>query len=448
MTDQQQAQVTHGASERRHRIFDTVGWLFFDRAMRLLIGVFVVAWTARYLGPAQFGMLNYAIAYVAIFGSVATLGLQGVVVRDLVRERDGEKAILGTAFVLQATAALLTLPMILGTLVLARPDEDPVFDMAAILAACLVFQSATVIKYWYESNIRSRPVVWVEQFAFLLTSAAKVALITLQASLIFFAWVALLESVIVAVGLLSLYAADGQSVRAWTASTARARALLADAWPLALSGLVVILFMRIDQVMLGQLAGEAEVGVFAAAVRIVEAVYVVPMAIMTSVFPALVSATAGPRDQEAHFQALYSFMFALSILMFALVFLLADWIVSLLFGPTYAPAAGVIRIMSFSIFLVTFGLVNGRWLLTYNLQRFGLAWATGGVVINVLLNLYLIPRYQAAGAAAATVATQAFSAVLFNGLSGRTRASLVMQARALVFRDITRVWRIAQERRS
>jgi O-antigen/teichoic acid export membrane protein len=237
------------------RIVDNIGWLFFDKALRMGMGLLVGVWIARYLGPEQFGQLNYAIAFVALFGAVATLGLNGVVVRDLVKEPDEGGTTLGTALVLQLVGALLAVAMIVSAVFLLRPDDTRTQAMVVILWIGLMFQSSSVIKYWFESQVQSKNVVWVENGVFLLLSVIKVGLILKQASLMAFVWVVLAEARLVAVGLIGIYLIRVKAFRTWSVNLDLAKKLLSDSWPLILSSLAIMIYMRIDQLMLGEMVG-------------------------------------------------------------------------------------------------------------------------------------------------------------------------------------------------
>jgi PST family polysaccharide transporter len=419
---------------RYHRlrsVLDSISWLLLDRVLRVLVGVFVVAWTARYLGPDEFGDLNYAMSFVALFGPLATLGLNGIVVRDLVRQPSDEQSILGTAFALQLAGSAVALLLVTAMVAVVRPDAPLLVCMAAILGSCLVVQSGSVVKYWYEARVRSRYIVWIEQSAFLLCSAVRIALILRGAPVVWFAWAALLEAVLAMAGAAAVFSTQAHPPCTWRFSMVRAQQLAKDAWPIALAGLAAIIFMRIDQIMLGNMVSSSSVGIFASSVRIIEAMYLLPVIVTSALFPFMVAATGHDEARNGHFQTLYSTMFLMSFLMFIVMFACAAPLVRLLYGVGYEDAVAVVRTLSFSVVFVTFGLVNSRWLLVNDLQHYGLVWAICGALINVALNLVLIPRFQENGAALATVVSQLLSTTLLNGVSSRTRESLRMQVRSL-----------------
>ncbi len=211
---------------------------------------------ARYLGPEQFGLLSYALALVAMFGTVANLGLDDIMVRDMVREPEQKDEILGTSFMLRMLGGTLSFIAAVGVILVLRPNDELSHWLVGIIAAGAIFQAFNVIEFWFHSQVQARYVVLAKGSAFLVCSLAKIGLILMGASLVSFAWVALGEIVVASFGLIVAYRAKGSRLFGWLANRKRAGALLKDSWPLMLSGMVVLVYLRIDQVMLGEMAGD------------------------------------------------------------------------------------------------------------------------------------------------------------------------------------------------
>lgn len=409
------------------------GWLFGDQILRMGVGLLVGVWIARYLGPEQFGLLNYAMAFVALFGAIASLGLNGIVVRDLVKEPDDANTMLGTAFVLQFIGGFLAFGLAIAAIGFARPDDSLAKLMVAVLGFVMVFKSTEVVKYWFESQVQSKYTVWIENGAFLLFAAVKVALILGQASLMAFVWAAFAEGVLVAAGLLGIYAWRGGQLNNWLPHYNRAKALLKDSWPLILSGLAIMVYMRIDQVMLGQMLGDEAVGIYTAAVRISEVWYIIPMAIVASVFPSIILAK---KQSEALYyqrlQKLYDLMVLLALVVAIPMTFLSDWLVVLLFGDDYAQAGAVLALHIWTGLFVFIGVASGSWYLTENLQMLAFNRTLLGGIVNILANLLLIPKYGIVGAAMGTVLSQMAAAYLFDFLHPKTRNMFWMKTKSFV----------------
>ncbi len=409
------------------------GWLLGDKVLRMGVGLLVGVWIARYLGPEQYGLLNYVTAIVTIFGAVATLGLNGIVVRDLVKEPENTFNTLGTAFVLQLIGAIVAVGLVVCTVIWLRPNDSLAIAMVAILGFSLVFQSSSVIKYWFESQVQSRQIVWVENGVLLLVAAVKIALVLNRATLVTFVWLTLVEAILVSLGLFTIYLKQIGALQHWTASLARAKSLLRDSWPLIISGIAVMIYVRIDQIMLGEMAGVQAVGIYSAAVRISEIWYMVPVAITASLFPTILESKKHSESlYRDRIQRLIRLMVVLSLLIAVVVTLTADRIVNLLFGIGYVEAAEVLAIHVWAGVFVFIGVAGGKWYLVENLQRMVLLRTALGAVANVALNLWLIPRHGAVGAAIATVISYGLSDYVFDCFNKTTRPLFKMKTKAFL----------------
>lgn len=416
------------------KIISNTGWLFADKALRMGVGLLVSVWVARYLGPGQFGLLNYVGAFVALFSTFATLGLDGIVVREIVRHPGEETEILGSAFVLKLIGGVLTLLAAVGSISLMRQGDPLTRSLVGIVAAGTLFQAFDVIDFWFQSQVLSKYTVIAKNGAFIVIALAKVVLILLQAPLIAFALAGLAEIALGAVGLVVTFRRNGHTVREWQGSTRRCRELLANSWPLILSGLSVAVYMKIDQVMLGEMVGNEAVGIYTSATKISEIWYFIPVAIVSSVFPSIIHAR---NDDEGLYyrrvQRLFSLMTALSLSIAVPMTVLSTTLVVILYGKGFLSAGPVLAVHIWASLFVFLGVAQGSWDLTENLTRLALFRIAAGALLNVVLNLFLIPAYSVMGAAVATVISQAFCAVILNAANAKTRRIFYCQIKSLLF---------------
>lgn len=423
------------------KIVDNISWLFFDKILRMGVGLLVGVWIARYLGPEQFGLLNFALAFTGLFGAVASLGLQGIVVRDIVRNPESARLTLGTAAILQLIGGLVSFLLILGVIAHLRPDDPLARSIVAILGAMMLLKASDIAVYWFESQVQSKYTVWVQNSVFLVFASVKVALILQHAPIIAFVWAMLAETVAVAFILITVMGLRGPALKSLRVSSARAKALLMDSWPLVLSGIAVMIYMRIDQIMLGQMIGDEAVGIYSAAARISEVWYFIPMAIVASVFPAILEAKKrSEAEYYARLQKLYDLMVWVSVSVALPMTFLATPLVMLLFGETYAAAGTVLAIHIWASIFVFLGVASGKWFLTENRQLLSLQRTVLGAIANIALNLWLIPLYGAVGAAIATVISQSIAAWLFDPLQVVSRPMFFMKLRAMNLFRIPRLF--------
>lgn len=395
------------------------------------VGLLVGVWIARYLGPEQFGLLSFALALSGMFGAIATLGLQGIVVRDIVRNPESARLTLGTAAVLQLVGGLVSFLLILVTIAYLRPDDALARTVVAILGALMLFKASEIAVYWFESQVQSKYTVWVQNSVFLVFAVVKVGLILLEAPLTAFVWAMLAEAAVVAAILLLVLNLRGPTLAQLQASFGRARSLLADSWPLILSGIAVMVYMKIDQIMLGIMIGDEAVGIYTAAVRISEVWYFIPMVIVASVFPAIIEAKKHSAElYRARLQKLYDLMVVISIAVALPMTFLSYYVITLLFGEAFAEAGAVLAIHIWASVFVFLGVASSQWFLIENKQILGLQRVVLGAIINVILNFALIPAYGVIGAAIATVFSQLIAAFGFDVLQSITRPMFAMKVRS------------------
>jgi O-antigen/teichoic acid export membrane protein len=416
------------------KIVDNIGWLFFDKILRMGVGLFVGVWIARYLGPEQFGLLSFATAFVGLFGAIATMGLQGIVVRDIVRDPGGKEETLGTAAVLQFLGGFISYGLILATIFWLRADDAVAKTIVAILGSMMLFKASEIAVYWFESQVLSKYTVWVQNGVFLIFAMIKVGLVLQNAPLIAFAWAMMAEALVVAFLMLVMLGLRGPGLKRLNVSFNRAKTLLADSWPLLLSGIAMMIYMKIDQIMLGQMIGDEAVGIYSAAVRVSEVWYFVPMAIVASVFPAIFEAKK--RSEKLYYerlQRLYDLMVWLAIAVALPMSFLSTTIVTILFGDAYSQAGTVLSIHIWAAVFVFLGVASGKWFLAENRQLLSLQRTMLGAMTNIILNLLLITKFGVLGAAWSTVFSYAIAAMFSDLAQIDTRRMFIMKINAFNF---------------
>jgi O-antigen/teichoic acid export membrane protein len=416
------------------KIVANVAWLSADKVVRMGVGLVVGVWLARYLGPGSYGLFSFAGAFVGLFGAFATLGLPAVVVRDLVREPDRARETLGTAFVLHLLGGLVACVVIVLLIGALRPDEPLAKAAVSIMSLTLLAKVGDIARYWFDAQVQSKYVVWAEAGVYLVMAAVKVGLILLGAPLLVFIWAALVEVVVAAAVLLAVYARKTGGLRGHTVRRARMRRLFRVSWPLAMSTLAIAVYMRIDQIMLGQLVGDAAVGVYSAAVRISEIWYFVPMAIASSVFPSIIRARSVSRDvYDRRWQQLYDVMTLLAVGVALPMTFVSGWLIDLLFGAPYAAAGPVLAVHVWASVFVFLGVAGGKWFVAENRQIWSLQRTLAGAVVNVTLNAAMIPMFGVMGAAWATIVSQAVASLGYDLFNSGTRQMFIMKIRSFNF---------------
>lgn len=397
----------------------------------MIAGLFVGIWVARYLGPAEFGLFSYALAFAALFSSFANLGLDSIVVRGLVREPSKRDAYLGTAFWLKLIGAITMLVVISTAMQLTESDAVTKLYIF-VIASGTIFQSFEVVDFYFQSQVRSKFVSICKFTQLVISSLLKLYLIFVGADLIWFVLVSLIDQVSLAGSLYLAYRSQKLGDFLGHFDWEMAKRLLQDSWPLILSGLVIMIYMRIDQIMIKEMLGEREVGLYSAATRISEVWYFIPMLLTKSLFPSIVNAKEiSEKLYYSRLQRIFSFLVLLSLLVALPLTLLSDWLIVLLYGADFMESGKVLMIHIWTGMFVAMGVASSSWFTIENLQRYAFYRTALGAIVNIALNLALIPTYGIVGAAVATILAQLSAALVFDLLTPRTRIIFIMKIKTM-----------------
>lgn len=417
------------------RYFANTSWLLAERASRFVALVFVGVYVARYLGPQQFGVLSFAASFVGLFGFLSTLGLNQIVVRDIVGKPDQAGEVLGAALFLKIFGAVIAVGAILSTSVLVA-DQDVERGLIGIMSLAFLFQVADVIELHFQARVESKYVAWARFLQTAIGVSLRLLLIAWNADLIFFAWVMVAEAAALAVGLGIAYGrVRGWSVK-WGFQTRVVGRVVRDSWVLIVAAIAMSIFMRADKVMIGLFLSPEAVGLYAAASKLTEAWYFVPVAVSSGLFPAIINARK--RDVALYrlrVQRLYELMLWLSVGVAVPLSVFSGPIITLLYGEAYRDAAGVLALHVWVAVFVFLNNASWRWYVAENKQGLALIRLLIGLLINLGLNVVLIPAYGPTGAAAATLVAWVVAAYLGHAVAAGTRENFYLMSRA--------IWRVA-----
>ena len=414
------------------KIIRNIGWLSAERLIRMGLSFFVGVYVIRYLGPEQFGRLSYSGSFVFLFLAVTKLGLDEIVVRNLVKDESASAKILGTGFVLKLIGCVLAF-FIISAGIMTSTDDWLVQRMTMIIAFSMIFTCFDILDLWFQSQVLSKSIAIVRSIQFVISSLAKLCFIWLGLPLISFAYLFVADTIIRAIGMTWVYIKDKQhQVGRWKFDKSIAFDLLQNSWPLILSGAMVTIYMSIDQVMLGNMSSSKEVGNYAAAVKFSEVWYFIPTVVCSSVFPAIVQAKQQSRaEYYTKMQRLYDLMAFLSLGIAIAVSFSSKYILTTLLGSEYANAGAILTLHIWSGIFIFFGVARGNWLVAENKIRLSLITQLMGAVTNILLNLWLIREYGAIGAAVSTLISYAVSSYLSCSLFPEMRQTGWMLTKAL-----------------
>lgn len=419
------------AHHELRKIITNMNWLFFDMAIRMVVSFFVGVAVVRYLGPERFGVLSYSVAIVMFFGTLSKLGLDVITVRELVDKKDQEVNILGTVFYLKMISGSAC--CILATVTAFFLKNDTLITLITLLASfSLMFQAMDVIDFWFQSRVASKYVAYVRTAACIFSALIKIYLIHAEASLVWFAGIISVEAFFVAIGFIIAYFKNKDKKQKWIFDVCIARALFKDAWPLILASVATMVYLRIDQIMIGNILGYKSLGQYSVAVNLSEAWYFIPAIIAGSVFPAIIiTKKRSEKKYHERLQNLYDMMVWMAIAIALPMTFLSGWIVNFLYGAEYTQASGVLMIYVWAGIFVFLSVASGKWYVAEKLQSFLLLFATSGALLNIALNYILIKKIGMNGAAWATLISYFFSMYLVSSFFTKTRVNFIKLSKSL-----------------
>lgn len=386
----------------KKNIMANTSWLFFEKILRMVTGLLVGVWVARYLGPSNYGVVNYSLAIIEIMAAVVALGLDSVVVRYLVNKSGKVETILGTAFYLKLGSSLLVVFINIFVFFNNAMGAKQELLMILILSLGLIFQSFNVIDYYFQSFIRSKAIVISRSIAFFVSSFLKLTFVIFNFPLIYFGVAIIMESFLIAILFVIVYKINGGRVYKFEFSINKAKEMIGNSWPLILSNLAIILYMRVDQIMLGRMVNQYEVGIYSAAVKISEMFYFVPTAIMTSLFPVIVKNIKSNINVEGYMANIYNLMSIIGYGVAIPVAIFSSEFIQILYGVKYSESSSILAIYVWIGIFVNLGVARSSYLKAKNENRILLYSSIIGCGINIFLNLIFIPKYGAVGAAYAS----------------------------------------------
>ena len=415
------------------QIVRNTAWLLGDKFLRMGLGLLVGVWVARYLGPEGFGLLNYAIALVSLFSIFSSLGLNNIIIRDVVRKPHEKDEVMGTAFVLKLLGGLFLSILTVSLVYLFKPDDHQTLFLVAIISIGMIFRAFDVIEFWFQAQVQSKYIILAKTSGYLLLNIVKIIAIYIKAPLTVFAGIWSAEIVLGAVGLGIVYQWQGYLLKAWSWSFKRAQILLKESWPLIISGIVITIYMRTDQIMLGEMIGDSAVGIYSATVRISEMWYLIPSSLVQSVFPKVVQTKE--ISEKIYYERLQQLFYSVAALSYSVaipVTFFSTPIMTLIYGDNYATGGAVFSIHIWSGLFVSLGVARSPWLITEGLTKFSAASTASGAIINLVLNYFLIAKYGIIGAAIATVISQIVASYVCHLFVPKTRIVFMQQTKALL----------------
>jgi len=432
------------------KVVNNVFWAIAGKMVNLLSGLVVGIIVARYLGPEQYGLMNYVISYVFLFQVLSVVGLDSIEVRELSKNNLPKEVVLGSAFALRIVFAVVGMGLVVGTSYVMDADAFTTL-LVAVYALTIPLNTLSVIRNYFTAIVQNEYVVKVEMARSLIGIVIKLVLLWLDSTLIWFVVFSMFDYVLTSGGYISAYRAKAGALRDWRFSADCCRMLLFESFPLLLTNVAVILYQRIDQVMIKQMIDNESVGYFSVASRFVEVLIYIPMVLSQTIMPVLVTERKkGEASYEKSAQRFMDISLWLSLLASAGTSVIAYWLVVLLYGEAYLPAVVVLQIMAFKAASVALSNTAGAMLVAEGLQKYAILRDGLGCITCVVLNYLLLPHYGIVAAAFVAIASNLMAGYVADAFIPAYRHLFVRQNKAILlgWRSLPEAWQMVANKRS
>lgn len=394
----------------KNKIVKNAGWLVGGTLLQKILSFAVGVLSARYLGPGNYGLINYAAAYIAFFSSICTLGINSVIIKDFVDHPDEQGTAIGTTLVLRAVSSILSGVMVVGVLVLVDGDEPLTILVGALSCLSLPLQIFDTLKQWFQSRLESKYCTIAMLIGYIVMSAYKIALLAYGKKVQWFALATALEYLAIAILLLAAYGRKGGP--RFCFSMRKAKALLSSGRSYIVAGLMVSVYASTDKLMLKHMLGEEAVGYYTLAVSVSTMFAFVLSAVIDSMHPVIIQSYSENSEVfEKRNRQLYAMVFYGALFMSAGIAVCSSWIIRVLYGAEYISAVLPLRVVVWYTAFSYLGVARNAWMVCRRRQSYLKYLYAGAAIVNVLLNLLLIPQLGAVGAAIASLITQMITTV-------------------------------------
>ncbi|NCD01148.1 flippase [bacterium] len=385
------------------KYFANTGWMFFGRFFNLLISFFVGIWIIRYLGPKNYGTLSYVVSLVGLFSVFSGLGIDNILKRELVNCPEKRDLLLGTSFVMKLFGSFLAILFSFVTIFLLE-SYFLIRLLSVIYSFGFILQSFNILDLFFQAKVQTKRSVKAQIFASIISAVLKVVLIYLGLGIIWLVVIYVLDILWISIGYIYNYKKMGLSLKKWEFDINMAKKIFSDSWLLIFTGFSVLIYMKIDQVMIKRMMDESFVGLYSASVRIMELTYIVPSIICSSLAPAIFNARKGSlKIYKSRVNNLLFFLFCLSVLIALPISIFSKYIISFLFGGDYLGAILSLSIGVWALIGVSLSTVINQYFIAEKKIKIIFLITFLGAIINVILNYILMPVYGINGAAFVTV---------------------------------------------
>ena len=418
-----------------NKIFQNAGWLVIGKVIQMMISLVVGILTARYLGPNGYGLISYATAYIAFFSVFCTLGINSVLVKELVDHPKQEGMVLGTSLGLRGVSSLLSAVVMIGISMILDANDPLAQVVVALCSIGVLFNIFDVFNYWFQSKLESKKTAIAALIAYSVTAAYKIFLLATGKSVQWFALATSVDYICIAIILFWYYKRENGDRLSF--SWNYGKQLLGSSCHFILPGLMVAIYAQTDKIMLKHMLNEAEVGFYATATALCSMWTFVLSAIIDSLTPAIMQSHENDKEKyERYNKLLYCIVFYLSAVV-SLAFVVGGKLaITILYGEAYLPAVAPLMVATWYTAFSYLGVARNSWVVCEKKQKYLKYIYVSSALVNVVLNLLLIPIWGTIGAAVASLVAQVVTVMVVPFFIKDMRKNSIMMLEAICFKGV------------
>ena len=419
----------------KNKVFKNAGWLIIGKVIQMIINFIVGVLTARYLGPSNYGLINYASAYTAFFSSVCTLGINSVIVKEFIDNPKEEGKIVGTAIGLRALSSLLSAIAIVCISLVIDKDEPITILVVALSSVSVLFSIFETFNYWFQSKLKSKFTAIASLIAYSITAIYKTILLITGKSVVYFALATSVDYICIAIILFIFYIKEKGGKLSF--SKEYGKSLLKKSYNYILPGLMVAIYGQTDKIMLKHMINDAEIGYYSTAVAICSMWCFVLSAIIDSLAPVIMEKYTTDKKRFIQLnKILYCIVFYLSVVVSVIFCIFGGFAIKLLYGDEYLPTINPLRVITWYTAFSYLGVARNIWIVCENKQKYLKYIYISAALSNVLLNLIFIPLLGATGAAIASLIAQIVTTLIAPFFMKGMKENSIMILNAIIFRGL------------
>ena len=412
-------------------------WLVFGKCFNMLISFLISIQVSKYLGPSDFGIMHYAISIALIFSIFSVLGLDNLLVHELVGNPKKHNKLLLNAYILRIMGSLIGIIILIIYLTQANVSKE-VFILTLICSISFIFNSTDVLKSHFESKIEARKIVIAESTAILISAGLKIYFITIKYSVIAFVFCWLLEWFIISLILiLTFFYRKNIHIKNFKPAPDIIINLFNKSYPLLISAITIVIYQNIDKIMIKNIMGDlgnAQIGYYTIASIFLAFVIIIPQMLGKSIIPNLIKEhDISNNSFSKKFQLFMDAMVWISIILSIILFSFSELFIKYLYDDSYLASIPLLKLISWKGIFIILASVSGYWIIIKNLQKLAVIRNIFGCFINILLNYLWIPKWGALGSAAATLISFSISSFFIHFFIPSFKPIFMIQCNSLLF---------------